>query len=62
MSYIDNRIPNTSTYNRIILWTPHSWYKLTSPESAVISVYFKNLYMEMQGMWEPEYELEDTSD
>ena len=62
MKYIGYRIPDTSADNWIILWTPHSWYKLTSPESVVIGVYFKNLHIEMQGIWELEYDLEDNSD
>lgn len=29
--------------DRIILWTPHGWYKLTPTEKVAIGVYFKNL-------------------
>ena len=29
--------------NQIILWTPHSWYKLMPTEKVAIGVYFKNL-------------------
>ena len=29
--------------NQVILWTPHGWYKLTSTEKVVISIYFQDL-------------------
>ena len=43
MKYIDYRILNTSIDDRVVLWTPWSWYRLTLTEKVMIGVYFQSL-------------------
>jgi hypothetical protein len=43
LTYTDYGTLNTPIDEKIILRTPHSWYKLTLSERTAIGVYFKNL-------------------
>ena len=43
MNYIDYITLNTSIDDRIVLRTPHSWYRLTPTKKVAIGVYFQNL-------------------
>ena len=43
INHIDYLILTISIDDRIVLRTPHSWYKLTSTEKIAIGVYFQNM-------------------